>query len=202
MIAKEYVIPFESGIIVIKHWHLHNSGLRKDRFKDIAYLKEYKQLFLNKNKIYEKIGSCLTDDGQATDKCQHKIREDKIREDKISNISKTPYQEIINLYNEICVKLPQVMKITDNRKKTIKARFKEYNEDISVFKELFHKVNSSDFLCGVNTNWKANFDWLMNQQNMTKVLEDRYKNKEVKNKHSEELVDYGPIIEVDDGNRL
>ena len=93
---------------------------------------------------------------------------------------KVPYQEIINLYNEICLRLPRVMKCTENRKKSIKARFKEYEEDVEVFKTLFHKANESDFLCGINDRgWKGDFDWLMNQQNMAKVLEDRYVNKQV-----------------------
>lgn len=90
----------------------------------------------------------------------------------------TPYQKIIDLYNEICVKLPKVIKVTENRKKSIQARFKEYGEDIEIFRTLFKKASESDFLCGVKTEWRANFDWLINQQNMTKVLEDRYINKQ------------------------
>lgn len=97
--------------------------------------------------------------------------------------TKTPYQKIINLYNEICTNLPKVMKLTESRKKSINARFKEYDENIKIFETLFNKANDSDFLCGNKSDWKANFDWLMNQQNMTKVLEDRYINSNSKEKN-------------------
>ena len=96
--------------------------------------------------------------------------------------TKTPYQKIINLYNEICTNLPKVMKLTESRKKSINARFKEYDENIKIFETLFNKANDSDFLCGNKSDWKANFDWLMNQQNMAKVLEDRYINSNSKEK--------------------
>ncbi len=111
-------------------------------------------------------------------------------------MSKVPYQEIVNLFNELCCRLSKVTKLTDARKRTIKARFNEYDQDIEVFKTLFNKTNESDFLCGVNQNkWKSNFDWLLKQNNMAKVLEDRYKNKnEKQNKLIErEVIDYEPI---------
>lgn len=91
------------------------------------------------------------------------------------NSSYTPHQKIIEMYNETCKRLPKVVKATEERKKYIGARYKEYKQELSVFEELFQKANDSSFLCGNNkNNWKANFDWLINQQNMAKVLEGRY----------------------------
>lgn len=115
-----------------------------------------------------------TNNQSTTNKNDKNIKNDK--NDKNNNI--IPYQKIVDLYHEICTRLPRVLKITDNRKKSIGARFKAYDYKLEVFEELFDKANDSDFLCGMNSNkWKANFDWLMNEQNMTKVLEDKYKNK-------------------------
>ena len=39
LIAKSFIIPFESGIVVIKHWKLHNY-LRADRYKETVYQEE------------------------------------------------------------------------------------------------------------------------------------------------------------------
>ena len=51
--AKGYIIPFESGVIVIKHWRLHNS-LRKDRYNPNPQLEnERKQLVVADNKEYQ-----------------------------------------------------------------------------------------------------------------------------------------------------
>lgn len=111
-------------------------------------------------------------------------------------MSKVPYQEVIKMFNAVCTRLSKVTKLTDARKRTIKARFNEYNRDIEIFKILFNKTNESDFLCGVNKDgWKSNFDWLLKQNNMAKVLEDRYINKnEKQNKLIErEVIDYEPI---------
>lgn len=51
LIAKQYLIPFESGVIVIKHWKLHNS-IRKDVYKETEYLKEKNELFQAKSGEY------------------------------------------------------------------------------------------------------------------------------------------------------
>lgn len=93
-----------------------------------------------------------------------------------------PYEKIKDLFHNICISYPKLIKISDTRKKTIAARYKEYDCDIEVFKTLFTKAQQSDFLKGKNDRqWTASFDWLMNQSNMNKVLEDKYKNKEEQN---------------------
>ena len=43
LISKSYIIPFESGVIVIKHWRVHNC-IQKDRYKETIYLEEKQQL--------------------------------------------------------------------------------------------------------------------------------------------------------------
>lgn len=51
LIAKQFILPFESGVIVIKHWKLHNT-IRKDVYKETEYLKEKNELFISKNGEY------------------------------------------------------------------------------------------------------------------------------------------------------
>ena len=51
LMAKKYVIRFESGVLVIKHWRMHNT-LRKDRYTPTNYQEELKQLGLKDNGAY------------------------------------------------------------------------------------------------------------------------------------------------------
>lgn len=51
LILRNFVIPFDSGIIVIKHWKMNNY-LRSDRFKPTVYTRERSMLILNKNGAY------------------------------------------------------------------------------------------------------------------------------------------------------
>ena len=43
LITKQFVIPFESGICVIKHWKIHNY-IQKDRYEQTIYTEEKSQL--------------------------------------------------------------------------------------------------------------------------------------------------------------
>ena len=89
--------------------------------------------------------------------------------------SNVPYEEIKELYNGICKSFPKVIKVSENRKKAIRARWNEYKQDITVFENLFSKAEASDFMKGKNDkNWQPDFDWMMNQANMVKVLEGKY----------------------------
>lgn len=52
LIAKSFIIPFETGVIVIKHWRINNY-LRKDRYHQTKYLKEKSLLTIEENEAYE-----------------------------------------------------------------------------------------------------------------------------------------------------
>lgn len=51
LVAKRFIIPFESGIVVIKHWKIHNY-IRGDRKKDTVYPKEMSLLTEKENGAY------------------------------------------------------------------------------------------------------------------------------------------------------
>lgn len=51
LIAKRYLLAFQSGVIVIKHWKLHNT-IRKDRYKPTLYQDEISSLFEKENGAY------------------------------------------------------------------------------------------------------------------------------------------------------
>lgn len=51
LIAKGFILPFESGIVVITDWHINNN-LRNDRYKPTIYTKEKSVLCLDDSKRY------------------------------------------------------------------------------------------------------------------------------------------------------
>lgn len=51
LITKKFIIPFESGIVVIKHWKIHNY-IAKDRYNETKYKEEKATLMLDENKAY------------------------------------------------------------------------------------------------------------------------------------------------------
>lgn len=91
-------------------------------------------------------------------------------------IERIDYQQIADMYNEICISFPKVKTLSAARKKAIKARLNTYRVDD--FKNLFQKAEASDFLKGRNNrDWSANFDWLIKDASMAKVLDGNYDNK-------------------------
>jgi hypothetical protein len=51
LIAKRFILAFEKGVIVIKHWRMHNL-LRKDRYTETQYIDEKETLMLQKDGSY------------------------------------------------------------------------------------------------------------------------------------------------------
>lgn len=132
--------------------------------------------------------------GQDEDK--RRTKKDFVRQEKEKEIEiekeldietekekKNNYQLIADLYNEICISLPRVVSLSNERKKAIKARLNIYS--VEDFKKLFETAEASDFLKGANgRNWTANFDWLIKDANMAKVLDGNYNNRNKPNTNS------------------
>ena len=57
LITKKFIIPFNSGIVVIKHWKIHNY-IAKDRYKETKYKEEKATLMLDENNSYTE---CIQD---------------------------------------------------------------------------------------------------------------------------------------------
>lgn len=52
LIAKQFIIPFESGIVVIRHWRIHNY-IQTDRKKETVYADEKALLTQDKSGVYK-----------------------------------------------------------------------------------------------------------------------------------------------------
>lgn len=114
----------------------------------------------------------VTKNNESKSKSIEKEKELEIEKDT----SSVNYISIIDLYHDKCPSLPTVRKVSDARKKQIRARLRKYS--IEEITEAFEKAEASDFLKGDNkNNWTADFDWIMNDTNMAKILDGKYENK-------------------------
>lgn len=88
------------------------------------------------------------------------------------------YMQFAQKFNEKCVSLPKVRtKGSATRIKTVKARFKDLDEDWNKVDMFLNKVAYSDFLSG-KTGWNhCSFDWIIKESNFTKIMEGNYDNK-------------------------
>ena len=85
LIIKRFIIVFDNGIIVIKHWKMHNY-IQSDRYKPTDYVEEKSMLTLKKNKSYSLGGNemyteCIQDVSVGKDSIG-KDRIDKVSIDK------------------------------------------------------------------------------------------------------------------------
>ena len=91
--AKKFILAFENGVIVIKHWLLHNY-IQKDRYKPTNYIEQKKSLFVDDNKAYtfRDTGKCIQD----VYKMDTQVRLGKDRLGKVNNMDTLPVYDTKN----------------------------------------------------------------------------------------------------------
>lgn len=144
----------------------------------IKFNKNYNRWLLNSLQATKTLPPNESEDGTGSELVPSPGNENVTQDKQILKqiLKQDIYSEIVNLFHEICVSYPRIVKVSENRKKAIKARSNNYS--IDEFKKLFIMAEESNFLKGQNErNWSANFDWLLKDSNMAKVLEGNYKNK-------------------------
>jgi predicted phage replisome organizer len=112
----------------------------------------------------------LVDDAEEDKEEEIEIDKDKEKKESVT------CKQVIDLYHSICISFPKIRSLSDARKKAIKARLNAYSlEDLE---QVFRNAEASSFLKGSNDrNWSANFDWLIADKNIAKVLEGNYADK-------------------------
>ena len=97
LIAKKFIIPFESGIVVIKHWKIHNY-IAKDRFTPTKYQEERSRLELDENKSYTQCIQPVYELDTQVRIGKDSIGKDSIEEDREDKDIKETYVSLIESY--------------------------------------------------------------------------------------------------------
>lgn len=96
LIAKQYIIPFESGVVVIKDWFVHNI-IRKDRLKETDYTDEREKLQITQKRSYEYTENlttnCQPNDNQLTTNCPPNLTKPNLTQ---LNLTKPPKGDILS----------------------------------------------------------------------------------------------------------
>ena len=92
LVMKRFILPFDSGVVVIKHWRIHNY-IRNDRYKETVYQEEKSQLLMKDNGAYTEVTTTGIPDGShevATLETQVRLGKDRDRielgEDSIGEV--------------------------------------------------------------------------------------------------------------------
>jgi predicted phage replisome organizer len=113
--------------------------------------------------VDEKASTTPSTDGLLSNSLSNSLSDSK------SNIS----DEVISKYNTICTNLSKVLKKTPKREKAIKSFLKEMT--VEEFENACKMANETDFLVGKNEKgWRADFDFIIKQDNAIKILEGKY----------------------------
>ena len=86
LIAKKFVLIFESGVIVIKHWRINNY-LRGDRHTETKYAEEMARLSLDENGAYTRLASGIPSAYQSVYPGKDSIGKDSVDKDSVDKDS-------------------------------------------------------------------------------------------------------------------
>ena len=90
LIAKRFLIQFADGVVVVKHWRMHNT-LSVNRYKETKYLSDKSLLLLQENKAYSLNSGTPLDDRRLAEmgKRQNQIDEQKTNNRRTIDEQKT-----------------------------------------------------------------------------------------------------------------
>ena len=100
LVAKQFIIPFENGLVVIKDWRVHNY-IQGDRYHKTQYINEKSQLVVEENNMYTKRVQDVSN--MDTQVRLGKDRLGKVSKDILSGSDEpdhVPYKEIVDYLNE------------------------------------------------------------------------------------------------------
>lgn len=180
LILKKFIIPFESGVVVIKHWKIHNY-IRKDTYNETTYKDEKSILKLDENKAYtidEEQQRLLFVDEPST---QERLGKVSIGKDSIDNNTTTTTEESQFLK----VASEELINVTPMMFEMLLDYEKEYGEEICILaiKECSkHNVRTIAYLETILQEWKG--------KTLEKIKESikKHSNNKSKNKEKGKIV--------------
>lgn len=99
LISKKFIIPFDSGVVVIKHWRIHNY-IRQDRKHNTKYEKEMSQITIKENGAYTLTDKCQADVSQLVGSRSTEVSLGKVRQGKDRKNIPPSLEEVTAYCNE------------------------------------------------------------------------------------------------------
>lgn len=108
LIAKGFLIPFESGVVVIRHWRIHNY-IQNDRFQSTLHQDEKYRIEFDESKTANLLPQEKCIQNVSKMETQVRLGKDRLDKDRLNTYSPTsdkknadeiPYKEIIDFLNE------------------------------------------------------------------------------------------------------
>lgn len=173
LISKSFIIPFESGVIVIRHWRLNNY-LQKDRIKPTIYQKELKQLELDNNNVYTMDTTCI-----------HSIDKNRIDKNSIDYIY-AHFEQFWKAYpkkvsKQKCLKWFKSNKPNEQLLKTMLEQLERFKQTKDWQKDNGQFIPYPDTWLR-NRRWEDEFETEEeSEEAMIKRLEEKYENDSTRN---------------------
>lgn len=189
LIAKSFVIPFDTGVLVIRHWRLNNY-LQKDRYKETIYKDEKSRLTIDKSNVYNLDTECIHSiDKNRLDKIS--IEENsKEKEQEESESCGDGFQNVSKFYEE------NINLLTPYTSKLLEDFTDELGEDLVIYAMQISIENNKrtiSYIKAILNNWsKANIKTLAEAKN-----ENQNKNEKKDNIKTEdvEVIDTSKLSE-------
>lgn len=201
LVEKRFILCFESGVIVIKHWRIHNY-IRGDRYHETQYMEEKSRLKIKENGAYtmnikpdnsiqnndvipndnQLPTSGMTCDIPNAYQMDTEIRLDQISIDKTNNIvskdtiRSTDVQRVIEEWNSLGLRKVTKLVPGTQRYSLLRKRIQDYGL-VDVLRAI-KLIHDCPFLLGhSDRGWQITFDWFVKPNNFPKVLDGNYLDK-------------------------
>ena len=192
LIVKHFLIPLDHGVVVIKHWRMHNT-IRWDRYTPTVFQEEAQEVYIkqnqsytvNKNKAVASLSTSLNKNGNpdigldididiSNDISKH-LQNKNGNQNKKAETTDELCDKVRDLYNTICKSFQPIERMTKKRRQAILERF-ENGSSLNTFRDLFTKAASAEYFMSLQERegWKPTFDWLIQEEHMNAVLEGKY----------------------------
>ena len=151
LFVKKFLIPFESGVVVIKHWKIHNY-IRKDTYTETKYKEEKATLELDENSAYrlaEESPLQLRDESVTSPSTQVRLGKDRIGKDRLGEGSKGKKETTHDLMQRLLPDyvIPVVLQAKMNEWITYKTERKEAYKEQGM-KSLLKQIENHCVLYG------------------------------------------------------